>query len=132
MILLNKACVQFEPNDPDFIRVTHRIYDYVNEVKDYNILYSTRFFGTMVFYLAWYKKLDNLVAYFLKEGNTSDCVQVIKLYLILHPNETKTTSDLPDLELIQVNFNLNINFNLVYIGKLFSIFDLFRRSSKTI
>lgn len=102
MILLNKACVQFDPNDPDFIRVTHRIYSYINEVKDYDVLYSTRFFGPMVFYLAWYKKLDNLVAYFLKAGKINECVDVIRLYLILYGNETKTTSDQSDLNLIQV------------------------------
>lgn len=114
LILLNKACVQFEPNDPDFIRVTHRIYDYVNEVKDYEILYSTRFFGPMVFYLAWYKKLDNLVAYFLKKGNISDCVDIIKLYLILHSSETKTTSNMPDLDLIQVRVYEFIEYNKFY------------------
>lgn len=102
MILLNKACVQFEPNDPDFVRVTHRIYDYINEVKDYKLLYSTRFFGPMLFYLAWYKKLDNLIAYFLKEINISDCVDVIKLYLILHAADAKIQPDLPDLDLINV------------------------------
>ena len=106
MILLNKACVQFEPNDPDFIRVTHRIYDYVNESRDYAMLSSTRFFGPMVFYLAWYKKLDNLVAYFLNEANISDCVDVIRLYRILHDKHDATkqpsTSTTSDLDLIKV------------------------------
>jgi hypothetical protein len=32
-MVLNKACLKFEPNDPEFIRVTHRVYEYINEGK---------------------------------------------------------------------------------------------------
>lgn len=130
MILLKKACIQFEPNDPQYIQVTNRIYDYVNEMKDYEILYSTRFFGPMVFYLAWYKKLDNLVAFLLKNANIGDCVDVVRLHLILHGEESKRGdwANLADIDLIRVSFLiasiLFICFSLIQL-KFF-----YRNSSK--
>ena len=99
MIVLNKACVRFEPNDPDFIRVTHRVYEYVNEVKDFDHLYSTRFFGPMVFYLAWYKKFENITSHLLDKSNLKDCLNIIQLYHILHES---TESNKNNMELINV------------------------------
>lgn len=87
--MLKKACVKFEPDDAEFIRVTHRVYEYINEVRDYEQLYSTRFYGPMVFYLAWYQKLDNLVSYLIEKGLFNDCVDLIRLYMLLHSNEAK-------------------------------------------
>lgn len=102
--MLNNACIKFEPNDPEFIRVTHRVYEYINEVKDYEVLHSSRFYGPMVFYLAWYKKLDSLVAYSINKGNISDCVDFVKLYLILHETEAKTKleENKDDIELLKM------------------------------
>ena len=92
MLLLNKACLTFEPNDPEFIRVTHRIYEYINSAKEYEILSSTRFFGPMVFYLTWYKKLDNIMSYYLRNSKLDDCMDVIRLHSILHEDATRSKS----------------------------------------
>ncbi len=109
-MVLNTACLKMEPNDPDFLRVTHRTYEYINEQKDYDVLSSTRFFGPMVFYLVWYQKLDNIIAYFINSANLSGCVDLIKLYFIVHENEAKDKSmvneNTSELELIQVKFFL--------------------------
>ena len=91
MIILKKACLLLEPNDPEFIRVTHRTYEYVNENKDFDELYSTRFYGPMVFYLAWYKKMDHIIAHTINKANIDDCVDLIKLYLLLHGQEANSS-----------------------------------------
>lgn len=91
LLLLKTACNKFEPNDSEFIRITHRTYEYINETKDFDHLISTRFYGPMVFYLAWYKKLDNLISHLINKSNIDDCVDIIKLYLIVHGQESKTS-----------------------------------------
>jgi len=88
--LLNKASLKYEPNDPEYIRVTHRIFEYINEVKDFDALHSTRFFGPMVFYLCWYNKLDNLIAHLIENSNMEDCVRVMNIYYILNENDAKS------------------------------------------
>ncbi|CAF0869096.1 unnamed protein product [Brachionus calyciflorus] len=113
LLILNKACVKFEPNDSEFIRVTHRVYEFVNEMNDFEQLRSTRFFGPMVFYLAWYKKLENILAFYLNESNVSDCVDLIKLYSIVHEKEIKylkyVNEKTNDLGLIEMFIKHDLN-----------------------
>lgn len=107
MLILNKACVKYEPDDPEYIRVTHRVYDYVNEKKDYDELYSTRFYGPLMFYLVWYKKLNNIVEHLLDNSKIGDCVDLIRLYLIVHGEKAASrasiNSKMDSLEIIKVN-----------------------------
>lgn len=119
LFLLDKACAQFEPDDPEFIRVTHRIYEVINTTEDYEYLKSTRFFGPMVFYLTWYKKLNNLIAYNLKNMNLQDCVHLIYLYYILHPDRVnnpafkdKSYLSFENLELVKVSNSVFQNDSL--------------------
>jgi small subunit ribosomal protein S22 len=113
LLVLNKACNIYEPDDPEFIRITHRTYEYINEMKDYETLFSTRFFGPMVFYLTWFKKLDNILAYTINKANLEDSAHMIKLFLILHGQEAKTAQLINEQtnveKLIEVFLNLNLN-----------------------
>lgn len=106
LIILNKACLKYEPNDSEFIRVTHRVYEYINEAKDFDVLYSTRFFGPMVFYLCWFKKLDNFMAHLIENSNIQDCIRVINLYSLINENDTNSRQFInektEDLDLIKV------------------------------
>ena len=106
MIVLNTACLKIEPNDPDFIRISHRTYEYINDQKDFDFLWSTRFFGPMVFYLVWYQKLDSIIAHMLNNSNLAGCIDLIKLYFIIYESENKTRSlvnaNSTELELIEV------------------------------
>lgn len=105
LLLLNKACLIFEPNDPEYIRVSHRVYDYINETREYDALYSTRFYGPMIFYLCWYKKLDNLIAYYIENSSLTDCVRVINLYLLLNDIDIQTINNIngkSELDIIKV------------------------------
>lgn len=98
--------MRFEPDDPEFIRITHRCYEFINEAGDHDVLHSTRFFGPLVFYLAWYKKYDNLVAYMLSKSRLEDCVDAIKLYSLVHAKENSTAgyieNSTSDLNLVEV------------------------------
>lgn len=83
--LLDSACTQLEPDDPDYIRVVHAVYDDVDKKGTYEELYSTRFFGGLVFYLACVARLDGLTLDRLKRNKLSDAADVLRLLNILHP-----------------------------------------------
>ena len=66
VLVLDRACVQFEPDDPDYIRVTSAAYDHVDAARLYERLQSTRHFGALAFYLAWHRRIDNLLLHFIQ------------------------------------------------------------------
>ncbi len=120
LLLLKKACNIFEPNDPEFIRVSHRVYEVINDNRDYDQLHSTRFFGPMIFYLTWNKKLDNLISTMINNSNLDECLDYIRLYLILHGESAKTSKLIndktPPEEIIEVKQYKTVkkNFQLIF------------------
>ena len=73
--ILDNACLQLEPDDPDYQRIVGEVYSAVDENMHYEILQSTRHFGPLCFYLTWNKCMDNLLAYFINNEGYA------KLYL---------------------------------------------------
>ena len=75
--ILDRNCEQFEPDNPEYIATAETVYDHINLNKSYDVLWSTRHFGPMLFYYVWEKKCDDMI------GNKS----VIKKWLpIAHYN----------------------------------------------
>jgi hypothetical protein len=108
--LLNEACVQYEQDDPEFIRITNRIYEVVNSGFNFEELKSTRFYGPFVLYLTWYKKLDNIISHYIKEQNIDDLKLIGKLYctlneesIILKANDFDSDEEMSVLKAIEVN-----------------------------
>ncbi|XP_046478252.1 small ribosomal subunit protein mS22 [Neodiprion pinetum] len=101
--ILDLACVQFEPNDPEYHRVTETVYSYVNNMKHFNYLRSTRHFGPLAFHLAWKGNIDNLILENIQTSRLDDAVLLIQLYHKIHPTaksaETKFEGD--ELKFIQ-------------------------------
>ncbi|XP_043215563.1 28S ribosomal protein S22, mitochondrial-like [Amphibalanus amphitrite] len=85
--VLDRACVQFEPDDPDYIRVTSATYDHVDAARLYERLQSTRHFGALAFYLAWHRRIDNLLLYFIQLEKLDQAVKLIHLYRLLRSAE---------------------------------------------
>lgn len=98
--ILNRACIQFEPDSEDFHRVTKITYDCVYDKMHFNHLRSTRHFGPMVFYLAWNKKIDNLLIENIQTERIEDAALVIQLYFKLNPSE-KAIKEEDHVKLIQ-------------------------------
>ncbi|XP_020300293.1 28S ribosomal protein S22, mitochondrial [Pseudomyrmex gracilis] len=90
--ILDRACVQFEPDDPNYQTITREVYEYVNLEKDFDILRSTRHFGPMVFHLVWTSNIDNLLCEMIETSRIKDAVLLIRLYYKIHPT-TKATVD---------------------------------------
>jgi len=83
--ILTRACMQLEPDDPDYIRVCSDVYDYVDQTGAYDTLWSTRFFGGLVFYLASIGRLDGMLLDRLQRRRLEDAADIVKLACILHP-----------------------------------------------
>lgn len=106
---LDRACLQFEPDDPMFIKVCHQIYDHIDKHHKYDSLLSTRHYGPMTFYLAFYKSIDSLVLYLLQNDRLDKAADVVRLYQALIPDSKTATvsSGETDLHLIKAYTELD-------------------------
>lgn len=77
--ILNRACVQYEPYEKEFHRITSLAYHHINDTRNFDHLRSTRYFGTMSFYLAWHRLIDNLLIDTLQKGFFANSVEIIAL-----------------------------------------------------
>ncbi|KAF5277711.1 hypothetical protein FQR65_LT03691 [Abscondita terminalis] len=78
--ILNRACVQFEPDHPEYHRVTSVTYQHINENNGFDVLRSTRHFGPLAFYLTWYKNIDNLLLELIETAHIEEVNHLLHLY----------------------------------------------------
>ena len=78
--VLDRACSQFEPDDPIYIRVTRKTYDHVNERGQFAALRSTRHFGPMTLHLVLSKRLDDLLLHFITKEETDAAADLVRLF----------------------------------------------------
>lgn len=83
--ILDRACVQFEPDDPDYQAVIQEVYEYINAERRFDILRSTRHFGPMVFHLVWTSNINNLLCEMIETSRIKDAALLIRLYHMIHP-----------------------------------------------
>ncbi|XP_041377845.1 28S ribosomal protein S22, mitochondrial-like isoform X2 [Gigantopelta aegis] len=103
--VLDRACVQFEPDHPEYVRVTRRTYEHIDDHHNYEILRSTRHFGPMAFYYAWMQKIDYLLVDMIQRALILDGASLVRLYHILNPDcqsAHETNSQTADLDLIKI------------------------------
>lgn len=84
MFILERTCLQFEPDDPLFVRITHRVYEEINEKSHFDLIKSTRFYGPMVFHLTIKKCIDNLLLHYLTSGQLELSKELVELFNIVH------------------------------------------------
>lgn len=93
---LDRACVQYEPDDPKFIFLTSKCYEHINETRKFDILRSTRHFGPLAFYLAFEQKIDYLLIDMKERGLLEDANQLIQLSHYIKSNQgTSVPRELP-------------------------------------
>ncbi|KAK2581367.1 hypothetical protein KPH14_005061 [Odynerus spinipes] len=83
--LLDRACIQYEPDDLEYKKITEVVYQRVNEKKHFESLRSTRHFGPLVFHLAWNKQIDNLLCDIIESEKIDEAVVLIRLFHKIHP-----------------------------------------------
>ncbi|XP_076633055.1 mitochondrial ribosomal protein S22 [Colletes latitarsis] len=84
--ILDRACIQFEPDDSEYQRIVNEVCFYVNSTNKFNSLRSTRHFGSLAFILAWNKNIDDLLIDVLKSKRIDEAASLIRLYHIIHPD----------------------------------------------
>ncbi|XP_022090110.1 28S ribosomal protein S22, mitochondrial-like [Acanthaster planci] len=96
--LLDAACVQFEPDAADFIRVHQQAYEDIDAKEKYDLLRSTRHFGGLVFYLTRNQRIDGMLSDMVQRNLISDGVDLVRLYHLLHP-ECQSSAEVRTKEL---------------------------------
>ncbi|XP_060829818.1 small ribosomal subunit protein mS22 [Bombus pascuorum] len=106
--ILDRACLQFEPDDPEYHRVTKEVYSYVDKLNKFDVLRSTRHFGPLVFQLAWENNIDKLLLELMDSENIEEAGALIRLYHALHPDVKSAQETIhEDIELIKVYAELD-------------------------
>ncbi|XP_018014124.1 28S ribosomal protein S22, mitochondrial [Hyalella azteca] len=82
--VLDRACLQFEPDEPEYQSVVAYVYEALDKKQHYDSLLSTRHYGPMLFFLVWHKCLNNFLEHHLMAGRLDVASQVVKLYCLLH------------------------------------------------
>lgn len=77
--ILDRACTQFDPDDPQYISVVERTYDHINEMRHYDFLKSTRHYGPLVFYLTRTRKMDNLLLYNIQKERYRELISFSRI-----------------------------------------------------
>ncbi|XP_030758443.1 28S ribosomal protein S22, mitochondrial [Sitophilus oryzae] len=85
--VLDRACIQFDPDEPEYQRISSITYQHINEKNLFHLLRSTRHFGSLVFFLVWNKNIDNLLLDLIETSNVNEAAQLIALYSKIHNTE---------------------------------------------
>ncbi|XP_023934725.1 28S ribosomal protein S22, mitochondrial isoform X2 [Bicyclus anynana] len=82
--VLDRACVQYEPDEPTYHKLTSITYQHIDLKSMYDLLRSTRHFGPLAFYLTWHKSVDNLMLELLQSADVREAVLLLALRQALH------------------------------------------------
>ncbi|KPJ19032.1 28S ribosomal protein S22, mitochondrial [Papilio machaon] len=82
--ILDRACIQYEPDEPSYQKVTSITYQHVDMKTNYKLLRSTRHFGPLAFYLTWHQSMDNLMLELLQTGVIREAVLLMGLRHAIH------------------------------------------------
>lgn len=96
--ILDLACLQYEPYDPEYQRITSVTYQYLNEENGFEKLRSTRHFGALCFFLVWNNTIDNLLIDLLETSYIDEAHQLIELYTKIHKVGINKDGNFKDIE----------------------------------
>ncbi|KAL5273900.1 MRPS22 family protein [Megaselia abdita] len=82
--ILDRLCIQYEPFEKEYHELSSKVYSEVDEKKAFDSLRSTRHFGPLVFFLAWHKKIDNLLCDLIERDLLRNAVDLVALMSKLH------------------------------------------------
>jgi len=123
--VLDRNCLQFEPDHPIYIRTCNTVYAHINEHRHFDALHSTRHYGPMLFNFCWNKQLDEILAHLVWNDRLGEAVDAIKLYKKVHP-DCKTSHSSSDEELVMNFAKLNLKS-----GKVNMALEKLMESKKT-
>ncbi|EFA04432.1 small ribosomal subunit protein mS22 [Tribolium castaneum] len=90
--ILDRACLQFEPNDEFYQKVCSVTYQHINENNKFEDIRSTRHFGSFAFFIAWHKMIDNLLLDLIESEHIDEANALVELYAQLHGEKFRGNS----------------------------------------
>jgi len=91
--VLDRNCLQFEPDHPIYIRTAEMVYNHINENKQFSVLHSTRHYGPLVFYLCWTHQIDEFIIHQILSKEIDGAADTVKLYQKINNDLSITISD---------------------------------------
>ncbi|XP_022212227.2 28S ribosomal protein S22, mitochondrial [Drosophila obscura] len=93
--VLDRLTVQYEPYETEFHNLSARVFEHLNESKQFDLLRSTRHFGPMAFFYAWHRCIDDLLYDMIRRDYLHNAVELIALTYKIHkiPVEYAQTLD---------------------------------------
>lgn len=76
--------IQCEVDTPDYIRVTHSVYEDIANREAFKILKSTRYYGGMVFYYVTNNKTSHIFSSFIRNGLFDDAADILRLHSLIY------------------------------------------------
>lgn len=96
--VLDIACLQYEPYDPDYQKIVSIVYQHLNDNNEFDKLRSTRHFGSLCFFLVWNNILDNLLLELIETSNIDEAHQLLELYSKIHQVTFEKNGNLKNIE----------------------------------
>ncbi|XP_044268304.1 28S ribosomal protein S22, mitochondrial [Tribolium madens] len=90
--ILDRACLQFEPNDELYQKVCSVTYQHINENNKFDDIRSTRHFGSFAFFITWHKMIDNLLLDLIESEHIDEAKALVELYGQLHGEKFRGNS----------------------------------------
>ncbi|CAD5212237.1 unnamed protein product [Bursaphelenchus okinawaensis] len=84
--IMDWACYFFEPDCPDFVELSKKVFNDAIEKKKFQLLYSTRHFGTLVYYSLLNNNIAPLLEYFGTKSDLQSAARVVCLYKTMYPD----------------------------------------------
>jgi len=92
--VLNRACLQYEPNDPKYIDICHKTYEHIVANNQFQPLRSTRHFGPFCYYLAFDSRIDKLLNDYILREEVSDGSALVQLYYDIHSSDAQLLDEI--------------------------------------
>nr|CAG4643413.1 EOG090X0AW0 [Ilyocryptus agilis] len=99
--ILDRACIQFEPDDPGYIRVTRKTYECVDKNGHYDALRSTRHFGPMVLHLTLLKRIDNLLFHLISREEIEAGADLVRLFHLVENTSSSLPKDVDSRQVVE-------------------------------
>ncbi|KAH8276616.1 hypothetical protein KR018_001347 [Drosophila ironensis] len=96
--VLDRLLVQYEPHEPEFHNISARVFEHLNESKQFDQLRSTRHFGPMAFFYAWHRCIDDLLYDMIRRDFLPNAVELIALSYKIHKVPVAYQETLAQLE----------------------------------
>ncbi|CAB4065335.1 MRPS22 [Lepeophtheirus salmonis] len=79
-----KNCEQFEPDHPLYLQTANAVFEHADQHRQYDVLWSTRFYGPLIYTLAMKNSIDNILIHYFIKKDVDSALRVLRVYGEIH------------------------------------------------